>query len=273
MRTALLTTREAAELLGVGKSTVKRWADQGLLRSVRTAGGHRRFDRTDVERFGVTVGSARYRRAGEGFEPEEWLGLLGSDGDLHAVAGALLAERGRLGAWWRVAEALGACLEEVGRRWAEGRLGVLEEHRISARLERALTLCCQLVFVPRGAPRLLLVAAEGDEHTLGLNLVELCAREAGWSARGAGRASPVDEVRRVIAEGGVGLVALSASLHSSDPARLRCQYEAVAGAARKARVEVVLGGRGAWPERPAYGHRLYDFEAFHDLLERLRRGR
>jgi excisionase family DNA binding protein len=46
-----LTTVEASNLAGVGLSTVKRWADQGLLPHVRTAGGHRRFERFALERF------------------------------------------------------------------------------------------------------------------------------------------------------------------------------------------------------------------------------
>ena len=51
MSTDLMTTREAAELLGVGTTSIKRWADDGTLECVRTAGGHRRFPRAAVLRF------------------------------------------------------------------------------------------------------------------------------------------------------------------------------------------------------------------------------
>lgn len=44
----LLTTREAAEILGVGPTTVKRWCDEGKLPAIKTAGGHRRYRETDV---------------------------------------------------------------------------------------------------------------------------------------------------------------------------------------------------------------------------------
>lgn len=40
---------EAAELLGVHPSTVRSWADQGKLPVHRTAGGHRRFLRSEIE--------------------------------------------------------------------------------------------------------------------------------------------------------------------------------------------------------------------------------
>jgi len=42
---------EAADMLGVSASTLRRWADIGRLRVVRTAGGHRRFAAADVQRL------------------------------------------------------------------------------------------------------------------------------------------------------------------------------------------------------------------------------
>lgn len=48
---AYLTPYEVAELLMVAPVTVRSWAQKGLLRSLATPGGHRRFLREDVERF------------------------------------------------------------------------------------------------------------------------------------------------------------------------------------------------------------------------------
>ena len=46
-----LTLREAAERLGVHPTTLRQWADAGLIPAFRTPGGHRRFAREDVEAF------------------------------------------------------------------------------------------------------------------------------------------------------------------------------------------------------------------------------
>jgi excisionase family DNA binding protein len=43
-----LTASEAAALIGVSVATVRGWADNGLLPSHRTVGGHRRFDITEL---------------------------------------------------------------------------------------------------------------------------------------------------------------------------------------------------------------------------------
>lgn len=44
-----LTLSEAATLLGVHPSTLRRWSDEGRVPTVRTQGGHRRFERAAVE--------------------------------------------------------------------------------------------------------------------------------------------------------------------------------------------------------------------------------
>jgi len=49
-----LTSTRVAEILGVTASSVKRWADEGLLACERTAGGHRRFQSSEVARFRET---------------------------------------------------------------------------------------------------------------------------------------------------------------------------------------------------------------------------
>ena len=48
---ALLTARAAAEKLGVGYSTLKRWVRTGLVRTTRTEGGHHRVADSEIDRL------------------------------------------------------------------------------------------------------------------------------------------------------------------------------------------------------------------------------
>ncbi|MEY4719241.1 MAG: hypothetical protein RL563_1859 [Pseudomonadota bacterium] len=44
-----ISTKQAAELLGVSQRTIQNWVDNGKLKSSRTAGGHRRLNPDDVK--------------------------------------------------------------------------------------------------------------------------------------------------------------------------------------------------------------------------------
>jgi len=45
----LMTPGEVGEALRVDAKTVTRWAERGLIRAIKTPGGHNRFYRTDIE--------------------------------------------------------------------------------------------------------------------------------------------------------------------------------------------------------------------------------
>jgi excisionase family DNA binding protein len=46
-----LTLGQAARFLGVAQSTLRKWSDQGRVPAFYTPGGHRRYKRSDLERF------------------------------------------------------------------------------------------------------------------------------------------------------------------------------------------------------------------------------
>jgi excisionase family DNA binding protein len=255
-----LSTREVARLAGVGPSAVKRWSDAGLLACRKTAGGHRRFARAEVERV-------LRQQAGEPAGGDPWVeALLGARETLD-ISSLLLAERAQTGAWHRVAERAGAAVAELGLRWRAGTLSIGEEHLASERLARALARVAESLPIPTPAPVALLTCAEGDDHTIGLSLVELVLREAGWSTRWAGRKIPLAEIDRLLGQGQVGLLAVSASEASGDAVGLRRQAEVLGRRCRVLGVSLVLGGNGAWPERPRLGVRLRSFGPLHDLAE------
>jgi excisionase family DNA binding protein len=48
---ALLTPAEVAQMFRVNPKTVTRWARAGKITAIRTLGGHRRFRRSEIEKF------------------------------------------------------------------------------------------------------------------------------------------------------------------------------------------------------------------------------
>jgi len=260
----LLSTHEAARLAGVGPTSVKRWADLGFIECRKTPGGHRRFERLAFERF------LREKSSPSDDATSVWLErLLHADG--YALRAALYDARSRLGAWHRVADELGPAITALGDRWECGDVTVLDEHVASERISRALSHIADGMPVGENGPSCLLACAEGDEHTLGLSLVELCLREAGWATVWAGRRTPAREIAAAVTRGDYFMVALSASVSSAGNPALANQAELVARACVRESIPLVLGGGGPWPAALRGASRFTAFGPFYDFsLARLR---
>jgi excisionase family DNA binding protein len=258
----VLSTIEAARLTGIAPSSVKRWADQGLLPCVRTPGGHRRYDRLALEEF---LRSRSRAASGPG---EGWLRrLLGAQ--RHEVESALLEARARLGAWHRVADELGPVVTELGRSWEAGNITIAQEHLAADCLGRSLARVGEALPVRPDGPRCLLACAEGDEHTLALSFLQVCLRELDWVPVWLGRKTPTEEVVRVVRSEDAQLVALSASSASANARALKAIAERVGAACRGRDTVLVLGGNGAWPEHPRQAVRLRSFGAFNAFVSRM----
>jgi molybdopterin-binding protein len=72
---ALLTVREAAERLGVGYSTLKRWVLDGRVRTTQTAGGHHRVSEAEIDRLTARQ-QPDTRKAGTPAVSDDFLGGL-----------------------------------------------------------------------------------------------------------------------------------------------------------------------------------------------------
>ena len=265
----LLTTRDVAKILGVGTTSIKRWADSGLLRCVKTPGGHRRFPRDGVDAFlerGRSKAGYDTLEASQG-RTQTWLKRLKDGITTNEIVKALHSEYRSHGAWYEVAQSMSLVLEEIGKAWARGDLSIIQEHIVSERLMRAIARIVEGEALSENAPRCMLMSAEGDEHTIGLHLVELCLRELGWATTWVGRKTPVHIACEYIVNDQVNMVAVSASEASRNPSTLADQAERLARACKAKGIPLLLGGMGLWPKEPEFGHRIYTFAQLHDYLK------
>jgi excisionase family DNA binding protein len=249
-------------MAAVAPSTIKRWADDGVLPFSRTVGGHRRFDRFAIESL---LHEQRQSATGDAPFLDSWIASLTS-GQRHEVDSRLLEARSRLGTWFRVADEIGLVLVALGQQWASGHLSIAEEHVATDALLRSLLRIADTFPVRLGGKRSVLACATDDDHTLGLSLAELCLRELGEHPLWLGRKTPSTEIRRLVAEGDVDLVVISAAVTMTDRQALTTLADDLGAACAPQGVRLVFGGGGAWPEMLSYGVRLTSFAGFHDYL-------
>lgn len=250
-----LKTTDAARLAGVGTTAIKRWADEGRLACRRTPGGHRRYRRQDL----LEILADDYDRT-----LDRWVQLACTAGAAEFEAELQLA-RARDGAWFRIAETLGKVIARIGDLWSRGALSIVEEHRASARIHRALANISDRMVVA-GAVTAVLVNAPGDPHTLGLSLAEIVLREADFDTLWLGARVPASEFEALLADTPVALIAASASAVSTDTTVLRDFASELLAASAPHGTRLVLGGLGAWPDLPGT-YRFRSWDGFSDYAK------
>ena len=87
-----LTLGEAAKYLGVAQSTVRKWADSGRVETFKTPGGHRRFQREDIDRFMHGTSGATLPESSRGGQP--MVLIVDDDAEVRAVIRECLEREG-----------------------------------------------------------------------------------------------------------------------------------------------------------------------------------
>ena len=254
-----LTSTEAARLLGVSAATIKRWSDDGVISTVRTPGGHRRFRRLDVS----LAAERLFTRTG-GPELAE---LLLAHRSVLDVQAHLLAERARLGSWAAVADACTPALIAVASRGRSGAVPYLTTVVARQLLEAAVSRCADEMPTGAEAPRAVVAAV--DEQTLGIDLAlaRLCLRAAAWRAWSVGLAEP-PSISAFISGGGADVAVLYAGA-SRSRAALEAVLDIVAPVCSRAGAPLILMGAGPWPSAPGTQARsMTELQAWIETAER-----
>ncbi len=215
-----LTSSEAADLLGVHPSTIKRWCNEGELGFTTTTGGHRRISLDDAVALARSKDMPNVLSPFHPYEPHVWSVLRQVRDErsferLHALAMGWVM-RGQLRRLSLLFDAvarhtdlslprfcdgaLSAFMAAVGEAWAQGRLRVGDEHLTSqAMTEVLLKLRADRRDAPEGrvptgpAPVAVVGALEGNEHQMGSLCVRLVLEAAGWDVFYLGADVPTED--------------------------------------------------------------------------------
>lgn len=245
----------------VSESTIKRWADAGLLKCQKTVGGHRKFDIDEVSRFQSRNGPVASQRR-----------VLKADGDatddLEAILAApdfsrlaqLYKERSLAGQERAVAalvtqaflhdismtticeKIIRPAMWEIGELWREGKVQVFEEHLATFATVQALTELQALVPRKRAQNRLALVGcAEGEFHQVATLMVRHLLEAEGWKVISLGTHTPLFSFNDAINKFKPELVCISTTM-VDNLERVARDFNALHRTASKHGTRLVVGG-------------------------------
>lgn len=259
----LFSTRELARICGVSESTIKRWADEGLLACIKTPGGHRKFTLDALVAFAqdhqfalesmgslsdrerVTVSVEHLLRARSAGSLQEALLAALKAGDrftaLHLIRRAAEAgyELVRL-----IDEVITPTMAEIGTLWTKGELTIDEEHRASQIVLDAIGELRALHTEPVGEARTVIGACgPGETHVLGLKLLLTLLAQHGWRSIDLGANTPFESILHMAEKESPALVLIS-STQINEPDTYVREFNTLAQGLSKRGINLALGGSG-----------------------------
>ena len=131
--------------------------------------------------------------------------------DTRRLRDALTHELMRQGLQRFVLETVPGINEAVGEAWMRGELAIHEEHLYSEQVQNILRHAISVLPLRGERPRVLLTSLPGEQHSLGLLMVEALLAAEGAECIALGIETPIPDVARAAAAHAAEVVALSFS--------------------------------------------------------------
>ena len=233
--------QEAARELGVHYQTVYRWVRTGQLPARLVKG------RYVVDREALVRAEEAREAPSEPRQPSpsrvdrqarRMLTALRAGDEVEAVGIARTLSKEGTAITDLIQHVFVPALYQIGQEWHDGALSISVEHRASAIVERLLG---ELAPNPRGRRRgsAVVVAVEGDRHSLPTAMAAVALREDQWRVHHLGADLPADEIIQFCAEHDVDIAVLTVTTPNVQPL-----VDRTAAALRADGVPTVVGGPG-----------------------------
>jgi MerR family transcriptional regulator, light-induced transcriptional regulator len=251
-----LSSDQVARLLNVTVSTIKRWADEGMIACIKTPGGHRKFELSEVTRFaeghGMRLSGGTPPPLAEDQLEQLQFGIHAQN--YHRVANLFLEEAlqgDREGLYQLLLyvtkhhirfatiadEIIRPALVQIGEQWHQGSLEISTEHRASSAITEALVrLAPELHRKPSNGLTAVCACAEGEQHEIGLRCMAYALELEGWKVHYLGANTPYETIAAFVQATRPELICLSLSI-------ARHRKDIVDGMTQVGRVVRVTGSR------------------------------
>lgn len=252
---SLLSPKQVADSIGASESSVKRWCDQGLLATIKTAGGHRRIPVQEALRFvrdrncdvveprilSLPDAADRKARRIDGCAERLTAALVASNElACHAIVFDLFLAGHPESQIFD--EVIAPAFHRIGDLWECHELEVYQERSACELMMRLLHELRSKQTPPDRSVSAFGATIEGDQYSLPVTMAELVLRSAGWDARLLGSSIPFASMEAAIRTHCPGLLWLSVS-HVTDEAAFVCGFNRLVDVARQTGTAMIAGGQ------------------------------
>jgi methanogenic corrinoid protein MtbC1 len=281
----ILSTADVARSFSVTETTVKRWANDGTLKCMKTPGGHRKFEMKSVVDFSQSLG----------FEPSGTLTLTKEDAlaqkiqvailsrDFRALKEAFLSKalspdmqdlfiffsylyQHRIQLWELYDMIIAPAMQEMGERWQQGELTISQEHRASYEtLEALAKLQTQIHLKPNNGYSVLLACPGEEQHEIGLRCASYLFESEGWNTHYLGCRVPNESLVGAARELRPTSVCISLTNLSSRKVELE-ELRELLSTLKKLKTNIVVGGRAVCGLKPFLSAHASTFCSVRELV-------
>jgi len=262
MRKTILSTADVARLFNVTETTVKRWANDGMLKCMKTPGGHRKYEMKHVVEFAQRVQ----------LEPACALSLSDQDALAQTIQVAILTRdfaalqrvfiekalspdkcdlfllfsylyQHQIELWEIYDLIIAPGMMEIGERWARGDVKICQEHRASYETLDALAKLQAQIHVKPATGLSVVCACPGNElHEIGLRCAASLFESEGWLTHYLGARTPFEDIVYAVEELHPTTVCISRTVSFTDDAE-REACDRMLRTVLASGVTILLGGK------------------------------
>jgi MerR family transcriptional regulator, light-induced transcriptional regulator len=255
----IFSSKQVAEFLGVNESSVKRWADGGMLGCYRTPGGHRKFRKNDILIFSRKYS---YELKSNNFPNQENAEAQEQTFNFEKIKTVLLMKLFKssddeildylyslhlsgLEVTDLYDSVLGRTMKVIGEMWQRKDITIEQEHISSNKMTKVLIrLHGKLESKPRNGLTAFCGCLENEFHELPLLSVNNVLQYNGWNTIYAGVNLPVKSFISGIETYKPDIVCLSATI-IEDKIRFERDVKKIANVSKAAGANFIIGGSAA----------------------------
>jgi len=214
-----LNSVEAANILGVNVSTIKRWTDSGRLKCVKTAGGHRKFlmkhlneylksQSSDTKDITVTpYDTSEHRQLNHLIQKhstsdlKELLLKYSLDSKNEEVGMIITGlALGQYPLYKIFDDVITPALHKIGKLWENGDISVVEEHIASNIIRDSVITLREIIVNVEKSDKVFCLAFDDDQHDIPLKMVQIILEQRGYNVYYTGQRTPSDSLEKLISK-------------------------------------------------------------------------